>query len=108
MLADCSSGKMRTLAGCRRRLHGKLSCRICSKTAVSACISPSISSSGSRRETISTARRTLRAAGGVLEPKFEKESMATRGTTLKRRGEGPGGGGGAPPPPRGGGGVAGG
>ena len=54
-------------------------------TAVSACISPSIMSNGSRLRTISTARRTFSARGCRVLPKFENDSMATRGETLNRR-----------------------
>jgi hypothetical protein len=60
---SCRSGKISTLAGDFRSLHGYSLSSSDSRTAVSACISPSTVSSGSRRGTISTARRTLAPAG---------------------------------------------
>ena len=54
-------------------------------SAVSACISPSTIRSGSAFCTRSTARRTLSENGWGAEPKFENESMATRGSMSKRR-----------------------
>ena len=54
-------------------------------TAVSACISPSTISDGSRWWRSSTARRTLSASEWRVLPKLENDSMATRGSTLNRR-----------------------
>src|SRR5205814_8781385 len=42
-------------------------------------------SSGRRERRISTACRTLSASGEFVEPKFENEIIATRGSRLNRR-----------------------
>ena len=55
-----------------------------STTAVSACISPSTSSAGSRWCSRATACRTLAAAGCFTDPKFENDSIATRGSIPSR------------------------
>src|SRR5437016_1634999 len=53
-------------------------------TAVSACISPSACSAGSRSWSSATARCTFSAVGWRTEPKFENESSATRGSIPSR------------------------
>jgi hypothetical protein len=50
-----------------------------SSIAVSACISPSTMSVGSRLRRMSTARATFSASGWRTDPKFENDSIAIRG-----------------------------
>src|SRR6266702_1388614 len=70
MLAASRLGKISTLAALRSLAKGYVLVRMRSTTAVSACISPSTCSAGSRSCSRATARCTLSAAGCLTDTKL--------------------------------------
>jgi hypothetical protein len=80
MLPALRFGKMSTFAHSFNELNGYASRSSSSSRAVSACISPSTVSDGSRSRSRATARETFSASGWRTEPKFEKESIAIFGS----------------------------
>src|SRR5437762_8170287 len=81
MLEAFKSGNINTLAGPRSLANEYTRVRMRSTTAVSACISPSTCSSGSRSCNSATACCTLAAAGCFTEPKFSRLSRSEEHTS---------------------------
>ena len=85
VLAASRLGKISTLASPWIREAAITRWRAASDSAVSACISPSTSSSGARSPIRRRALRILRAEGVSAEPKSECEISAIFGSMPKRR-----------------------
>ena len=81
MLPALKFGNINTLAGSFKALNGNDSVSVWASTAVSACISPSTMRLGSRWRNSSTALATRADSSPLTEPKFENDSIATRGTS---------------------------
>ncbi|CFO00811.1 Uncharacterised protein [Bordetella pertussis] len=85
MLPESTLGHTSRLASPLSVDDGRMRRRSASSNAQSPCISPSISSSGARSRTSSSARRILAPEAELPVPKFERDSSATLGARFRRR-----------------------